>query len=71
MARDGFIVESLGDLAMPTIHQSFLARGMPVYEQLLNVERLLGRRDVLFVRVPLNIRGGDGMIVRPVVFVCE
>lgn len=68
---DSFSVESLGDLGMPTIHHSFLSRGIPVYEQLLNVERLLGRRDMLFVGVPLNIKGGDGMIVRPVVFVYE
>jgi len=31
--------------------------------------RLLGRETMFFVGVPLNIKNGDGMIVRPVVFV--
>ena len=51
------------------IHHSFLSRGIPVYEQLFNVENLLGKNDMYFVGVPLNIKDGDGMIVRPVVFV--
>ena len=40
-----------------------------VYEQLLNVDKLLGKEKMFFVGVPLNIKGGDGMTVRPVVFV--
>ncbi len=51
------------------IHDSFLSRGIPVYEQLFNVDQLLGKENLYFVGVPLNIRDGDGMIVRPVVFV--
>ena len=51
------------------VHHSFLSRGIPVYEQLFNVDQLLGKENLYFVGVPLNIRGGDGMIVRPVVFV--
>ncbi len=53
------------------VHHSFLSRGIPVYEQLFNVDRLVERSDaaLYFVGVPLNIRDGDGMIVRPVVFV--
>ena len=51
------------------IHYSFLSRGIPVYEQLFNVDKLLGKENMYFVGVPLNIRDGDGMIVRPVVFV--
>ncbi len=54
------------------IHHSFLSRGIPVYEQLFNMDRLLERAEdarMYFAGVPLNIRGGDGMIVRPVVFV--
>lgn len=54
------------------IHHAFLSRGIPVYEQLFNVDLLLERQEaasLFFVGVPLNIRGGDGMIVRPVVFV--
>ena len=51
------------------IHYSFLSRGIPVYEQLFNVDKLLGKDNMYFVGVPLNIPNGDGMIVRPVVFV--
>ena len=51
------------------IHHSFLSRGIPVYEQLFNVERTLDKERMYFVGVPLNIRDADGMIVRPVVFV--
>ena len=66
---DAFSVESLADTRMPWIHHSFLSRGIPVYEQLFNVEALLGKEKMFFVGVPLNIQNGDGMIVRPVVFV--
>ena len=51
------------------IHEAFLSRGIPIYEQLFNVDKLLGKEKLFFVGVPLNIRDGDGMIVRPVVFV--
>jgi kynurenine formamidase len=51
------------------IHHSFLSRGIPVYEQLFNVKRLIDKDQLFFVGVPVNIRDGDGMIVRPVVFV--
>lgn len=51
------------------VHDVFLGRGIPIYEQLFNVEKLLGKENLFFVGVPLNIKDGDGMIVRPVVFV--
>ena len=51
------------------VHESFLSRGIPIYEQLLNVDQLLGKENMYFVGVPLNIKDGDGMIVRPIVFV--
>ena len=51
------------------IHHSFLSRRIPVYEGLFNIDQLLDKKRMLFVGVPLNIRDGDGMIVRPVVFV--
>ena len=66
---DALSVEALDDLRMPGLHHSFLSRGIPIYEQLFNVESLLGKESMFFVGVPLNIQGGDGMIVRPVVFV--
>jgi kynurenine formamidase len=46
-----------------------LSQGIPFYEQLFNVEELLGHERMFFVGAPLNIEGGDGMIVRPVVLV--
>ena len=51
------------------IHLAFLSRGIPIYEQMFNLEMLLDKNDMYFVGAPLNIRDGDGMIVRPVVFV--
>ena len=51
------------------IHYAFLSRRIPVYEQLFNVEKTLGHDRMFFVGAPLNIKGGDGMLVRPPVFV--
>jgi kynurenine formamidase len=50
-------------------HYAFLSRGIPVYEQLVNVERLVGRERMYFVGVPLNVADGDGMVVRPVALI--
>jgi arylformamidase len=66
---DAFGVESQSSKKMPWIHQTFLSRGIPIYEQLLNVDKLLGSSRLFFVGVPLNMKDGDGMLVRPVVFV--
>lgn len=78
-ATDAFSIESLQDQAQVEsndltaqvipIHHSFLSRGIPVYEQLFNVKSLLDKERMFFVGVPTNILDGDGMIVRPVVFV--
>lgn len=51
------------------VHFALLSRGIPVYEQLVNVDKLLGKESMLFVGAPLNIKDGDGMLVRPVVLV--
>lgn len=51
------------------VHTTFLSRGIPAYEQLTNIGTLLERDAMYFVGQPLNIVGGDGMIVRPLVFV--
>lgn len=66
---DAFSVESLSDTKMPWLHFSFLSRNIPVYEQLFNVDRLIGKQRMFFVGTPLNIKDGDGMIVRPVALV--
>jgi kynurenine formamidase len=50
-------------------HYALLSRGIPVYEQLVNVDKLLGKENMLFVGAPLNIKDGDGMMVRPVVLI--
>jgi kynurenine formamidase len=50
-------------------HYALLSRGIPVYEQLVNVDQLLDAEDMLFVGAPINIKDGDGMMVRPVVLV--
>jgi len=34
-----------------------------------DVDKLVGKERMFFSGVPLNITGGDGMIVRPVVFI--
>ena len=54
--------------AVPT-HHSFLSRGIPIYESLFNIDKLLDKKTLYFTGVPLNIKDGDGMMVRPVVFV--
>ena len=66
---DSFSVESLDDLRLPSIHHAFLSRGIPIYEELFNVVELLNKGNMFFVGAPVNIKDGDGMIVRPVVFV--
>lgn len=50
-------------------HHAFLSKGIPVFEQLVNVDQLLGRKAMYFVGAPLNIKDGDGMMVRPLVFI--
>ena len=51
------------------IHHSFLSRGIPIYEQLFNIDKLLDKQNMYFIGIPLNIKDGDGMIVRPAVLV--
>jgi kynurenine formamidase len=66
---DSWSVDGPENAKLPSIHHSFLTRRIPIYEELFNVDRLLGKENMVFVGVPLKIKGGDGMIVRPVVFV--
>lgn len=51
------------------IHYAFLSRSIPVYEQLCNVDRILNEKNMLFVGPPLNIKDGDGILVRPLALV--
>jgi kynurenine formamidase len=66
---DAFGVDDMTDTTMPWIHHSFLSRAIPVYEQLCNLDKLLGGGKMFFIGAPLNIKDADGMIVRPIVFV--
>jgi kynurenine formamidase len=76
---DAFSVASITDQSPVTAdnpvaqtvpaHYALLSRGVPVYEQLVNVDKLLGKENMLFVGAPLNIKDGDGMMVRPVVLI--
>jgi kynurenine formamidase len=76
---DAFNVESMTDQSpiatdneiaqVIPAHHAFLSHGIPVFEQLVNLESLLEKSNMYFVGAPLNIRGGDGMMVRPVVLI--
>lgn len=67
---DPELVESDSPVArLAPNHYAFLSRGIPIYEQLFNVDQLLDQESMYFVGVPLNIEHGDGMMVRPVVLV--
>jgi kynurenine formamidase len=66
---DAFGVDDPADTNSPWIHQFFLSRSIPVYEQLCNLDQLVGREKMFFVGVPLNIKDGDGMLVRPVALI--
>lgn len=53
------------------VHEAFLSRGIPVYEALYNVDKLLGKDSLYFVGPPINVKDGDGMLARPLVFVFD
>jgi len=57
------------DARVAPIHYSFLSRKIPIYEGLFQLDRLLSYQNMYFIGVPLNIKDGDGMLVRPVVLV--
>lgn len=79
IGTDAFNVESMTDTSPVTSdnevarllpgHHAFLSKGIPVIEQLVNVDKLLGKKAMYFVGAPLNIKDGDGMMVRPLVLV--
>jgi kynurenine formamidase len=51
------------------VHYTILTKGIPGYEQLANVDKLVGIDNAFFVGVPLNIKDANGMLVRPVAFI--
>jgi len=58
LGTDAFNVESPDDMTRPMIHHYFLSRGIPPYEQLENVEKLMAKEHMFFVGVPLNVKDG-------------
>ena len=80
-ATDGFSVDSMvklyekfgaGKKGYETLapnHHSFLPKGIPVYEQLENVDKLLSLKNAVFVGLPLKIVGSNASPVRAVAFV--
>ncbi len=69
-SRDPRPVAADTELArLAPIHEAFLSKQIPIYEQLHNVNQLLGKDNMVFTGVPLIIEKGDGMIVHPVVFI--
>jgi kynurenine formamidase len=53
-----------GYQAIAPIHRTFLGRGIPVFEQLENLEELIGLRSVVFVGFPLKVKGANGSPIR-------
>jgi len=53
---------SIGD---PTVHTILLSEEVPIFENLQNLESLIGR-EFLFVGLPLRIVGGSGSPVRAI-----
>ena len=80
-ATDGFSVDSMTKLyeelaagkkgykELGPNHYSFLTKGIPVYEALENVDKILDLKNAVFVGLPLKIKGSNASPVRAVVFV--
>jgi len=52
-----------------SVHHSFLSRGIPAIEQLINLEALIGVQNAVFVGLPLKFKDGDGSPIRAAAFV--
>ncbi|WP_157868122.1 cyclase family protein [Pyrococcus abyssi] len=52
------------------VHKVLLSAEIPIYENLVNLEKLIGRR-FLFVGLPLKIRKGSGSPVRAVAIIMD
>jgi kynurenine formamidase len=51
------------------VHHAFLPRGIPIIEQLVNLEELSSEDNAVFVGLPLKVRDGDGSPIRAAAFV--
>jgi kynurenine formamidase len=66
------IAQSLtGYEALAPIHHVFLTREIPVFEQLENLNELLGIGEFVFVGFPLKVVDGDGSPVRAAALIYE
>ena len=45
-------------------HYAFMSRAIPAIEGLVNVERLIGEENVIFVGFPLKLKGATGGLMR-------
>jgi arylformamidase len=55
--------------ALAPVHHAFLSRGIPVFEELENLEALLTESNITFVGFPLKIQNGDASPVRAVALI--
>ena len=51
-----------------SVHHVFLAHGIPIVEQLTNLEALIATHGSVFVGLPLKVKGGDGSPIRAAAF---
>ncbi|ASJ17245.1 cyclase [Thermococcus chitonophagus] len=50
------------------VHKILLSAGIPIYENLVNLEKLIGK-EFLFIGLPLKIKDGSGSPVRAIAIV--
>lgn len=67
---DGWSVDARGGSG-PAVHEAFLLRGIPVIEQLVNLDAIPDDGEVLFVGLPLNVADANGAPMRAAAFVYE
>jgi kynurenine formamidase len=53
----------------PKVHLTFFSRGIPIIEQLTNVEAVMAEDDPVFVGFPLKIEGGNASPIRAAVLI--
>jgi kynurenine formamidase len=71
-ATDSLSADAWGLNGLPygeSVHHVFLSRGIPIIEQLTNVEALINVPKALFVALPLKVKDGDGSPIRAAAFV--
>lgn len=67
---DGWSIDTRGGLG-PVVHEAFLLRGIPVIEQLVNLDAIPDDGEVMFVGLPLNVADANGAPMRAAAFVYD